>query len=251
LPIDHQFGLNDDSCPDLSYNDYIEELKEKLEESYKIASSKISKAQGAAKERYDRRVRGNKLECGDRVLVRKTKFQEGKHKLANRWEDKVYTVIKQLEGIPVFELKPEKGPGRSRRLHRNNILPISSKKDKANQPKSSSSSDSSESEFENLPRGFYDVVQNQESEISDESDHEVESEGEDVNERTTPEVTTPESDKPPTPREEAQPTLPRRSGRERQPPVRFQSGDYILNYSAQIPQDQKIQLLNKMFDFLK
>jgi transposase InsO family protein len=30
LPIDHQFGLNDDSCPDLSCNDYIEELKENL-----------------------------------------------------------------------------------------------------------------------------------------------------------------------------------------------------------------------------
>ena len=66
------------------------------------------------------------LNVGDRVLVRRLAFQ-GRHKLADRWEEAPYTVQRQLNpDIPVYVLKREDGRGRERTLHRNHLLPIGS-----------------------------------------------------------------------------------------------------------------------------
>ncbi|KAI3365872.1 hypothetical protein L3Q82_000851 [Scortum barcoo] len=49
---------------------------------------------------------------------------KGRSKLRNHWEDVVHTVVRQVsKDIPVYELRPEKGKGRSRILHRNLLLP--------------------------------------------------------------------------------------------------------------------------------
>jgi hypothetical protein len=57
---------------------------------------------------------------GDRVLVRILAF-EGKHKLANRWEEDIYVVSAQPNpDVPVYVLHSER-----RTLHRNYLLPIS------------------------------------------------------------------------------------------------------------------------------
>ena len=45
-------------------------------------------------------------------------------KLANRWEEAVYIVVKRCgENLPVYEVRPESGDGPSRTLHRNMLLP--------------------------------------------------------------------------------------------------------------------------------
>ncbi|PIK48239.1 hypothetical protein BSL78_14883 [Apostichopus japonicus] len=60
---------------------------------------------------------------GDRVLVRNVKLRGG-HKLANRWEDTVYVVVRRCgEDMPVFEVRPEGCDGQARTLHRNMLLP--------------------------------------------------------------------------------------------------------------------------------
>ena len=59
-----------------------------------------------------------------RVLVKKVGFQ-GKHKLANRWEEEVYKVKGQPNpDIPVFVVEKEAGGGTNRTLHRNMLLPV-------------------------------------------------------------------------------------------------------------------------------
>ena len=58
------------------------------------------------------------------MLVRKLAF-DGKHKLANKWEDDMYIVRDQPNPeIPVYVVQQEDGSGRKRTLHRNHLLPI-------------------------------------------------------------------------------------------------------------------------------
>ena len=49
---------------------------------------------------------------------------EGRHKIADRWEQDIYDVVsKPNPDIPVFVVKKEDGTGRKRTLHRNLLMP--------------------------------------------------------------------------------------------------------------------------------
>ena len=64
---------------------------------------------------------------GDRVLIKMLAF-DGKHKIADRFEEDVYTVIEQpIPDIPVYNVKSDNGKELS--LHRNNLLPIHEKEE--------------------------------------------------------------------------------------------------------------------------
>ncbi|KAL5009606.1 hypothetical protein ScPMuIL_011911 [Solemya velum] len=90
-----------------------------MQYSYKAAAHESAKNSLQQKERYDRKVREHKLEVGDRVLVRKVGLV-GKQKLADKWEQEPYLVIKIPDNeIPVFKVKREDGQGPTRTLHRN------------------------------------------------------------------------------------------------------------------------------------
>jgi hypothetical protein len=66
------------------------------------------------------------LDIGDRVLVKIVAF-DGRHKLSDKWENDPYVVLNQPNAsIPVYVVGREKGEGRTRTLHRNLLLPISS-----------------------------------------------------------------------------------------------------------------------------
>ena len=102
---------------------YADDLKQRLDYAYKVALEESNKAAGRHKNIYDRKVKGNSIEVGDKVLVRKVAFQS-KHKLANRWEDEVYQVVRQRDPeIPVFIVKGTT-EGKLRTLHRNMLLPL-------------------------------------------------------------------------------------------------------------------------------
>ena len=59
---------------------------------------------------------------GDRVLIRTVGLQ-GKHKIADRWDEEPYKVLKQpIPDIPVFDVQKEDGTGRVKTLHRNELL---------------------------------------------------------------------------------------------------------------------------------
>lgn len=125
LPIDLILGVPEDG-ERKPYHRYVFELRKRLEESYKLAAQEAEKAQMQQKKNFDLRARAAVLEVGDRVLVRKLAF-EGKHKIADKWEDDVYVVGAQPnDDVPVYKVEKENGTGRSRTLHRNHLLPISS-----------------------------------------------------------------------------------------------------------------------------
>ena len=111
------------------YTEYISTLKKQLSYAYSVASASVAKTQEHQRSHYNRKVRGNGVEVGDRVLVRNVGLKR-KHKIADRWHEKVYVVLAQPnQGLSVFEVQQknsEKGKRRIRVLHRNLLLPINS-----------------------------------------------------------------------------------------------------------------------------
>ena len=126
LPIDLVFGLNQGQ-KSTSTSKYIEDLRQRLENAYEIANTAIKNNQGRQKFNYDMKVKGVSLHVGDRVLVKVVSF-DGKHKIADKWEDQPYIIKEQPnKDIPVFKVQREDGQGRCKVLHRNLLLPIGSR----------------------------------------------------------------------------------------------------------------------------
>lgn len=64
LPIDLAFGLPADESTQ-SHSSYVKNLKDRLEESYRVASENASKVARRNKKRFDKRVVASSLEVGD------------------------------------------------------------------------------------------------------------------------------------------------------------------------------------------
>lgn len=124
LPIDAILGVPEGE-EETGYSEYVENLKQRLQQAYDLAGEEARKSQQHQKKYYDRKVRGSTIEVGDRVLVEKLAY-DGKHKIQDRWEEHAYEVIRQPNPeVPVFVLQREDGEGGLRTLHRNHLLPIS------------------------------------------------------------------------------------------------------------------------------
>ena len=125
LPIDMALDM-DLQLDKKNLSSYISGLRKRLQESYNLASKNIDQRQRKQNTYLDTKVRGATIQIGDRVLVRQLAF-DGKHKLADKWKNDVYIVHRQPNSdIPVFVLKKDVGQWRSRTLHRNLLLPITS-----------------------------------------------------------------------------------------------------------------------------
>ena len=125
LPIDYAFGLHDEE-EEQSYTSYMDSFRKKLKFAYDVASEKAKEAQKNQKSYYDLKARAAILDKGDRVLVRTLAF-DGKHKIADRWEEHIYIVLEQPNmDIPVYVVRREDGIGRKRSLHRKHLLPLGS-----------------------------------------------------------------------------------------------------------------------------
>ncbi len=79
LPVDLAFGLPVEKPVHESHSKYVQNLKNRLEESYRIATHNALKSAMRNKDRFDKRVKESTLEVGDKVLVRNIRIR-GKHK---------------------------------------------------------------------------------------------------------------------------------------------------------------------------
>ena len=123
LPIDLLFGLTSDTGK-ADHRTYMEKWRCEMQEAYEIVKKNVRKSTERGKKHYDEKVKSSVLCPGDRVLVRNLTPRGGTGKLRNHWEETIHVVIRQVgEDIPVYEVKPEQGRGRSRILHRNLLLP--------------------------------------------------------------------------------------------------------------------------------
>lgn len=123
LPVDIQFGTSSEGESGLKHHQYVEGVKKDLQHAYQLAMENSLKTQQRNKRLYDRRVKHQILEKGDRVLIKNLALT-GKHKLMDRWNSLPYIVQEKLPNLPVYRLKPEAGTGGIRTLHRDHLLPI-------------------------------------------------------------------------------------------------------------------------------
>lgn len=75
------------------------------------------------KKAHDKKVKEQVLDKGDRVLLRNLGVQ-GKHKLKCKWRPLPYIIVEKLPNLPVYRIKPERGLGAVKTVHRNHLLPI-------------------------------------------------------------------------------------------------------------------------------
>ena len=123
LPVDICFNTSVDGEHEHDHLQYVNKLKQDLKKAYKLATEAADKRHLRNKSQYDRRVRGQPLAEGDRVLLRNLGLT-GKHKLQDRWKSNPYVIVRQLPNLPVYEVKPECGSGSVKTLHRDHLLPI-------------------------------------------------------------------------------------------------------------------------------
>lgn len=124
LPIDLYLGLpTRESTGRHNPPEYVKGLRDRLDHAYRLTSERSEAASAKNKLLYDNKVRENKVEIGDRVLVRNVGLKN-KHKLSDKWGEDPYVVVSQPNpDVPVFRVRPEKRSGRERVLHRNLLLP--------------------------------------------------------------------------------------------------------------------------------
>uniref|UniRef100_A0A7N9AYF5 Gypsy retrotransposon integrase-like protein 1 n=1 Tax=Mastacembelus armatus TaxID=205130 RepID=A0A7N9AYF5_9TELE len=122
LPVDMFFGLCPGSGPN-DLRDYVDKWKKGMEEAYAIANENAKKAAEKSKRRYDTKVRSSVLLPGERVLVKNLTPRGGPGKLRDYWEEVIHTVVRQIgPDLPIYEVRPEKGKGRARVVHRNLLM---------------------------------------------------------------------------------------------------------------------------------
>lgn len=114
------------------------------------------------------KVRESTLEVRDRVLVKNVGIR-GTHKIADRWSETVYKVVKQIGESPVYVVASEKSGSPERTLHRDLLLPCgflaSTIQSEVDQEK--------ENQSKKVPRGS-DVSEVEEEQQLCETDEEVE-----------------------------------------------------------------------------
>ncbi|KAI4883153.1 hypothetical protein NFI96_007208 [Prochilodus magdalenae] len=108
-----------------AYNATVHETSG-LKTAMEIAQKHSTIEQQRQARQYNKRIKGTCLSVGDRVLVA-NKGERGKKKLADKWEDGVYTVIGADPSIHVY--KVQDAAGHTRVVHRNllmevNFLPV-------------------------------------------------------------------------------------------------------------------------------
>ena len=109
LPVDMLF--EDPDSEGKSYVKYVFELRDRIKQAYNLASESAHKNQLRQKNNYDIRACTTVSVEGDHVLVKIWSF-EGRHKLANKWEDGVYKVLEhRVKNVPVYIVQLEDGTG--------------------------------------------------------------------------------------------------------------------------------------------
>uniref|UniRef100_A0A3Q3JNV5 Gypsy retrotransposon integrase-like protein 1 n=1 Tax=Monopterus albus TaxID=43700 RepID=A0A3Q3JNV5_MONAL len=122
LPVDLALGINSPNESHGTHSEYVQNLRQRLQESYALAAENARKSGERNKFRFDSKVRAAELMEGDHVLVRNVSIR-GKHKLADRWERAIHVVVKRIKDGPVYVVRPVTGSGPHRTLHRDLLLP--------------------------------------------------------------------------------------------------------------------------------
>lgn len=94
-----------------------------MADAYQLSQQRSKQLQRRNKQMYDRKATATEMNPGDRVLVRNLTPRGGPGKLRAHWEEAVHIVVKKLDSLPVYEIRPENSDKPRRTIHRNLLLP--------------------------------------------------------------------------------------------------------------------------------
>lgn len=117
LPAEAAFGLENSEENKKNYNEYILDLKNRMEKTFDIVQKAAEKSRTKHKVQFDKKANANKLHVGDHVLLRILAY-DGKHKIADKFEENVYVIKSQPnQDTPVFVILDK--DGHQKTVHRN------------------------------------------------------------------------------------------------------------------------------------
>ena len=120
LFIDAVFEKANPDSNQKSFSEYIADMQCRMQKTRDIVEKHIDKAKFKQKSVYDRKAKAAKLEVGDRVLVKILAFK-GKHKISDKFEEELYTVIEQInDNVPVYKVQGLETKS-IKTLHRNHL----------------------------------------------------------------------------------------------------------------------------------
>lgn len=105
------------------YSRFVDDWESRMTDAYKIAKERCDKVKKYAEDAWRKRKIANRLEPGDRVLVRNKRQLGGPGKLRSCWEQDVFVVRKSREDGVVYEIENLSKGNDKRALHRNMLLP--------------------------------------------------------------------------------------------------------------------------------
>lgn len=102
-------------------HEYVEKWKEGIEEVYGIAKQNAQKAAERSKKYYNTK----EVQCCNPVNMSWLRiWHPGEDQPICSWENIVHIVVSPVgSDLPIYEVKPERGKGRSKGLHRNFLMP--------------------------------------------------------------------------------------------------------------------------------
>ena len=119
LPIDSIFTVDIGVTKQKTYDQFLSDWKNQMNEAIQIAQQKANKS---AEQNYI--LHGNGIVIGDRVLLRNFSEKGGTGKLRAHWENTIYVVVGKGDNLPVYNIKPENSNGTStKKVNRNIIMP--------------------------------------------------------------------------------------------------------------------------------
>ncbi len=102
LPLDTMFEAAFIGTPSSkNTRDYIQDLRERMSTTQEIVKKYTEASQKKQKTQFDKKAKASRVTVGDKVLVKILAF-DGKHKIADKFEEEVFEVVKQpRDDIPV------------------------------------------------------------------------------------------------------------------------------------------------------
>ena len=81
LPIDSMFPVDIDVTKQETYDQFVSDWKNEMNEFIQIAQQKVDKSAEQNKNQYNRKIHGNDIVIGDKVLLRNSSERGGIGKL--------------------------------------------------------------------------------------------------------------------------------------------------------------------------
>ena len=123
LPIDSMFPVDIGVTKQKTYDQFVSDWKNEMNEVIQMAQQKADKLAEQNRNQYNRKVHGNDIVIGGRVLLWNFLERGGTGKLRAHWENTIYRVVGKEDNLPVYNIKPENSKGTStKKVHHNIIM---------------------------------------------------------------------------------------------------------------------------------